>query len=97
MRRTTPIRIGELWEEFIKSAPKFAARIAEAKVPRIWAEIAGNRVAMYTTSIEIVKGVMYVKVSSAAARSEVFLHRTEYKDRINETLGTRVVNVIIVK
>lgn len=97
MRRTTPIRIGDLWNDFIKSAPTFALRLAEAKVSKIWSTVAGNRIAMYTTAIEVKRGTLYISISSATARNEAFMHRSFYQKTINETLGMEVVKRVIVR
>jgi hypothetical protein len=97
MRRQKPMRIGELWGDFLQSAPNIARRMAEAKVSDCWAQAAGNRVAMYTTSIRTVRGVVYATVSSASARSELFARRMQVRDKLNALLGLDAVKTIIVK
>ena len=97
MRRTTPMRIGELWNEFVESRPALARRLAVTKVPDLWPQVVGPTVAAYTESVEVVNGVLYVRMRSAAARNEIFMRREELKDAINKALGIKAVNVVIVK
>lgn len=97
MRKTTPMRIGELWDEFVQSRPGLARRLAATRVPDIWPKVVGPKFASYTHSVEVVNGVLYVKMTSSAARNEMFMRREELKDAINQAAGTKVVNVVIVK
>lgn len=91
------MRIGELWGDFLKSNPAASRRLAAARIPQVWGEVTGPAVAAHTSSVEIVKGVLYVKMNSAAARSEIFMRREELKGALNEALGEKVINVVIVK
>lgn len=97
MRRTEPILIGDIWQEFLNSAPGVARKIAEAKIPDIWPMAAGSTIASYTTAMNLHKGVLYVKVGSSVARNELFMKRESLKNEINRILGMQIVNVIIVK
>jgi predicted nucleic acid-binding Zn ribbon protein len=97
MRKTTPMTFGQLWDDFLKDKPKIARHIAEAQVADVWPVVAGVALTSYTESVSVVKGVMYVKFSSAAARNEAFMRRSQLKDAINAALGKEVVKTIIVK
>lgn len=97
MRKTTPMSFGDLWAEFIQSNPAARRHLAEARVSEVWADIVGPAVASRTTAIRVEKGVMYVHIASSVARNEIFLRREELKDLINQTVGCRVINVLIVK
>jgi len=97
MRYTYPIRIGELWKDFVGQSPTFSRHLAEARIPEIWASLVGNRVAAYTTSLRVVRGTMYVHLSSSVARNEVLMRRRSLVEAVNEAVGAQVINRIIVK
>jgi len=97
MRRTYPVRIGDLWADFLSSAPTVALKIAHAKVIDVWPEIVGPVISTYTRSISFEKGIMFVHISSASARHALFLQRKEILNRLNEKLGVRVANDIIIR
>lgn len=97
MRKTVPMRFGDLWAEFLETNPAATRRLAEARVAEVWEGLVGPAVAARTTSITVEKGVMYVKISSSVARNEIFMRREELKDAVNNAVGMRVVNVVIVK
>ncbi len=96
MRRTQTIRIGDLWSDFLKSAPTIARKIAEAKVADVWPQVAGPA-GRYTTSVETKDGIVTVRLSSSVMRSELFMRRSEIKEAINRALGQDVVRNIIIK
>ena len=97
MRKTKPMTFGEIWSDFLRDNPAAARRSAEARIPEAWAKLVGAKVTSLTENINVVKGVMYVRITSSVARNEIFMRREELKDAINTELGTQVVNVIIVK
>ena len=97
MRRRQPVRIGELWGDFLAGAPGIARKIAEARVGDVWPMVAGPHIAAYTTSVKVERGVAYIAIGSAPARSEAFARRTQMKDEINRLLKLDVLKTIIIK
>lgn len=97
MRKTVPMSFGELWDEFLHTNPAARRRLAEARVSEVWEGIVGPAIASRTTSITVERGVMYVRIASSVARNEIFMRREELKDAVNQAVGMRVVNVVIVK
>ncbi len=97
MRKTVPMRIGELWGDFVNSSPGVARRLAEARVAEVWAQVTGPVVAARTETLEVVKGILHVKMSSPAARHEIFLRREGLRDALNKAVGMDVLRSVIVK
>ena len=97
MRRTDPIRFGDAWSEFIKSTPSVARKIAAARIPRIWPQLVGNRVAYYTKSVKVDNGVLTIYLTSAALKHELFMKRDAIKEHINREIGERIINVVLIK
>ncbi|GHU99329.1 hypothetical protein FACS1894159_03170 [Bacteroidia bacterium] len=97
MRRQQPVRIGELWGDFLQGAPGIARKIAEARVADLWPMVAGPRIAAYTTSVRVVHGIATVHISSAPARSEAFASRLQMRDQINRLSGMDVLKNLIIK
>ncbi|MFI3265538.1 MAG: DUF721 domain-containing protein [Rikenellaceae bacterium] len=97
MKRSDPVRLGSVLDDFFSSSPTIARKIAEAKVASVWPKVVGEKIAFYTTSVSAENGKATVHISSSVVRHEVFLRRTEIKDAINEALGSVVVRVIDIK
>lgn len=97
MRRSKPVRIGELWSGFVKESPMMTRKLCEARIPEVWAAVVGEAVASLTTSVAMKNGVLYVALSSSVARHEIFMKRAALQQEINRRLGMEVISNIIVK
>lgn len=97
MRRTKPMRIGELWGDFLKNSPLIASKIAEAKLPEYWKELVGPAIASYTMSMNLHKGILYISFSSSVIRYEVLMRREYLAQQLNSKMGFKLIKSIIVK
>lgn len=96
MRRTKATPVGDLLNEFFNQ-PYIASKIAEGRLPEVWAEVVGGHVAQLTESVKLENHVMYVRITSSVVRHEIFLRRDALAEEINRRLGMKLVNVLIVK
>lgn len=97
MRRSRPVRIGELWSGFVGESPMRMRRLCEARIPEVWAEVAGEAVFSLTTSVSINNGILLISLSSSVARHDIFMRRAALQRELNEKLGMAVITNIIVK
>ncbi len=97
MRRTKPVRLGELWDDWLKEAPGIARKLAEAKVSDAWPSVAGHAAACCTASIEVKNGVLHVRLTSSVVRSELFMRRAALADALNRAVGMEVIRTVIIK
>lgn len=77
--------------------PSIRRKLAEGRLPDIWAEVAGPLVAAYTGEVTYKNGIMIVKITSAVVRHETFMQRTFLRDEINLRSGHVLVRELIVK
>jgi len=96
MRRTKPMLIGEILDEFF-SRPYVAAKIAEAKLPDYWREIVGDRVAYLTGEFRLDNHILYIGIRSSVVRQELFYRRDYLQAELNRRAGVRLVNAVIVR
>lgn len=96
MKRTNTQHIGEVLREFF-SRPYIAAKVAEGRLPDVWREALGERVASVTTELCLENHVLYARLSSSVIRQEIFYRREDIAAELNRRLGLRLVNVLIVK
>lgn len=61
--------------------------ILERRVVEQWPQLMGETVARLTRSVEVTDGVLYVKLSSAALRAQLFEMRFELVRKLNEAVG----------
>ena len=97
MRRSKPVSIGDLWSGFVGDSPGLTRGLCEARIPEVWPKVAGRPVAALTSSMEMKNGILTVRISSSAARHELFMRREELRQKLNKELGMNVVRTVIVK
>ena len=96
MRRTDPIRIGDLLKNVVENNPKMSRMFLEARVVEAWKNI-DPYIAAQTTRINITHGKLNVWIASSALRHEIFMRRTELVAQINQSVGQPVITALYVK
>lgn len=96
MKRTDPILVGDMLEEFFEQR-RLRSAVIEGRAVELWAEIVGEYVAGFTEDVYIRNGVLYVSLSSATVRSEIHIRRRHYITLLNERIGTRAVRNISIR
>lgn len=96
MKRTEPQLIGNILREFFER-PFVARKLAEGRLPELWADVVGAHIASLTHTFELKNGILYVGISSSVARQEIFFRRDELMTLLNTRSGHRIINAIIVK
>lgn len=69
--------------------------VDEARAVEVWHELAGPLIAKVTEQVWTRQGRMYVQLNSGTWRQELHLHRKQWRDRLNELLGKRIIHEII--
>jgi predicted nucleic acid-binding Zn ribbon protein len=88
--------VGELIDDLFRD-PVIRRSIAEGRLPKTWAEVAGPMIDSCTDGVEFSKGVLSVRISSSVVRHEAFMRRTELRDAINTRAGFPLVREIVGK
>ncbi len=96
MRRTRTVRVGELVDDLFRD-PVIRRNIAEGRLPRTWAEVAGPMAASCTDDVAFRNGILTVRISSSVVRHEIFMRRNELRDAINVRSGHTLVRELIIK
>ncbi|MFN4768742.1 MAG: DciA family protein [Candidatus Kapaibacterium sp.] len=66
----------------------------EARVPHVWNELVGENASKHCTSVAMQSRVLHVQVDSSVWRSELRLRKDDLRRRINEQLGSNIVDDI---
>ncbi len=93
-RSHQPKPIGTVLQDLIAKLG-IGRKLDEARAIEAWAELAGPAIIAVTDSVWLRSGTLFVKVTSPTWRHELHLQRVEWRDRINEYVGTDVVREIV--
>lgn len=96
MRRSNTQSLSEVLKEFV-AQNRIDRKLKEIDVVASWEQLLGKTIAHYTKNIYIRNKVLYVEISSAVVKNELFLMRDEICRRINENAGDEIIRRIIFK
>lgn len=65
--------------------------VLEVQAEEVWPKVMGEIVTKLTRSVELKDGVLYVRVSSAALKAQLFENRFELVARMNAALGAKAI------
>jgi len=88
--------IGDIIRELMKN-PKLAGKLDELDALQAWEEIIGKQICKYVADQKIYKGTLYVKLKSAVVRNELSYKKSEFISQINNRLGKKLLNNIVLK
>lgn len=66
-------------------------QVLEVQMEELWPSVMGETVAKLTRSVEVKNGVLFVKVSSAALKTQLFENRFELVRKLNEAVGAEII------
>ncbi|MDO9634890.1 MAG: DUF721 domain-containing protein [Paludibacter sp.] len=94
MRRRNTELIRDVIQQFLKQKklekPLFEKRIIDA-----WPEVLGKNIVAYTSELNIKNKTLYVKISSAVLRHDLFISRANIVESLNNHVGSHVIDDII--
>lgn len=95
-RHSSHIPLSEALSEFIQEN-KLQKGMDRVNARDAWANLMGNGVNNYTTSVELRNETLYVSLSSSVLREELSLGKTKIIKMINEELGKELVKKLVLR
>ena len=65
--------------------------VLDVQIEEVWPQVMGDVVNRLTRSVEVRDGVLYVRVSSAALKTQLFENRFELVRKLNEAVGAKAI------
>lgn len=94
MKRTEPLRIDEIIRRMIDATgmrPEYSRRSVES----LWPSIVGPSIAGYTGRIFVQGRILHVYITSAPLKEELGYARQTLIDKLNDAVGSEVIDRII--
>jgi predicted nucleic acid-binding Zn ribbon protein len=70
-------------------------KIREQGAVHRWKQVVGPRIAAHTEAVRVADGKVYVRTTSSAWKNELVFMKAEIIDRLNQTVGRRIINDIV--
>ena len=65
--------------------------VLDVHIEEVWPQVMGDVVNRLTRSVEVRDGVLYVRVNSAALKTQLFENRFELVRKLNEAVGAKAI------
>jgi predicted nucleic acid-binding Zn ribbon protein len=65
--------------------------VLDVQIEEVWPQVMGDVVNHLTRSVEVKNGVLYVRVNSAALKTQLFENRFELVRKLNEAVGAPAI------
>lgn len=94
MKRNKTELLGDVLNRYLRSEG-LETPLNEHRVINAWGEVMGAEVAARTVSVRIYNRKLYVKLTSSALRSNLFMQRTALVHRLNAYVNADVISDIV--
>jgi hypothetical protein len=96
MRRNKTVVLSEILMQVLHEQ-HLEIPLLEKRIVDSWGEVMGKTIADYTTDIFLKNRTLYLKISSSVLRHELFLQRTQIRDKMNEFAKQQYIKEVILK
>lgn len=88
--------IGDAIKEFLNKS-RIKGGIQALQMEDVWEQIMGKTVARYTDKLQIIGDKLIITTSVAPLKHELKYQKEKIKQRVNEALGQKVINEVIIQ
>jgi predicted nucleic acid-binding Zn ribbon protein len=94
VRKKNTEQLRDVINQFLKQQ-KLDKPLYEKRLIDAWPLVLGNNIMQYTSNLSIKKRVLYVTLTSAVLRHDLFLSRAEIVKSLNHQVGFEIIDDII--
>src|SRR4051794_11058118 len=95
-RHNDHISIADALKEFVETN-KLETGLDKINVADAWADLMGNGVNNYTTSVQLERDTLYVQLSSSVLREELSYGNEKIISMLNESLGKQLIKKLVLR
>ena len=83
-------------KQFLKQS-KIKGGIQALQIEEVWEKIMVKTIARYTDHIQIINQTLFISSSVAQLKNELLYQKDKIIERVNEALGDKVINDVVIK
>ena len=88
--------IGDAINEFLNKS-RIKGGIQALQIEDVWEQIMGKTVARYTDKLQIIGDKLIITTNVAPLKQELGYQKDKIRQRVNEALGQRVINEVLIQ
>ncbi|MCW3093679.1 MAG: hypothetical protein JWP81_4748 [Ferruginibacter sp.] len=83
-------------QQFLKQS-RLKGSIQALQIEDVWEQIMGKTIARYTDKIQIINHTLFISSNIAPLKNELLYQKEKIIERVNEALGEKVINDVVIK
>ena len=83
-------------KQFLKQS-RIKGGIQALQIEDVWEQIMGKTIARYTDKIQIINQTLFISSTVAQLKNELLYQKDKIIERVNEALGDKVINDVVIK
>jgi len=88
--------IGDAIKKFLEQS-QIRNDIQALQIEEVWEQIMGKTIARYTEKLRIINDTLFITTQVAPLKQELIFQKEKIIQRVNEALGQKVINKIVVQ
>ena len=89
-------KIGDAIKQYLNHS-RLKGEIQALQVEDVWEKMMGRTVARYTDNLKVIHKTLYVTTHVAPLKQELNFQKDKIKLRINEALGDKVIDNVVIQ
>ena len=89
-------KIGDAIKQYLNHS-RLKGEIQALQVEDVWEKIMGKTVARYTDNLKVIHKTLFVTTHVAPLKQELNFQKDKIKLRINEALGDKVIDNVVIQ
>jgi hypothetical protein len=89
-------RIGDAIKHFLNGS-RIKGGIQALQIEDVWENVMGKTIARYTDKIKVINRTLFITTTVAPLKQELLYQKEKIKLRVNEALGEKVIDEVIIQ
>lgn len=88
--------IGDAIKQFLAQS-RIRGDIQALQIEDVWEAVMGKTIARYTDQLKVINKTLFITTSVAPLKQELVYQKEKIKLRLNEALGERVIDDVVIQ
>lgn len=88
--------MGDAIRQFLMQS-RLKGDIQALQVHDVWEKVMGKTIARYTTGLKVINRTLFITTNVAPLKQELLYQKEQIKLRVNEALGERAIDEVVIQ
>ena len=89
-------KIGDAIKHFLNGS-RIKGGIQALQIEEVWEKVMGKTIARYTDNLKVINRTLFITTHVAPLKQELGFQKEKIKLRVNEALGEKVIDEVIIQ